>query len=84
MGESFGGCLALSVAARNPDLDIVLVITNPGTCVRLSGLILYCENRVERTQCRGFPKPKPLHGLIMALKHRLRLDEPALPVETSC
>lgn len=31
MGESFGGCLALSVAARNPDLDIVLVIANPGT-----------------------------------------------------
>ncbi|CAM6104063.1 unnamed protein product [Calypogeia fissa] len=38
MAESFGGCLALSVAARNPDLDIVLVIANPATCFESSPL----------------------------------------------
>ncbi|XP_049934732.1 phytyl ester synthase 1, chloroplastic-like isoform X2 [Nymphaea colorata] len=31
VGDSFGGCLALSVAARNPDVDIVLLLANPMT-----------------------------------------------------
>lgn len=30
VGQSFGACLALSVAARNPEIDIVLVIANSG------------------------------------------------------
>lgn len=30
IGESFGGCLALAVAARNPQIDIVLILENPG------------------------------------------------------
>lgn len=30
VGESLGGCLALAVAARNPDLDLVLILANPG------------------------------------------------------
>lgn len=29
-GESLGACLALAVAARNPDVDLVLVLANPG------------------------------------------------------
>jgi alpha-beta hydrolase superfamily lysophospholipase len=29
-GDSFGGCLALSVAARNPETDLVLILVNPG------------------------------------------------------
>lgn len=31
VGDSFGGCLALSVAARNPSIDLVLVLVNPAT-----------------------------------------------------
>ncbi|KAJ4831351.1 hypothetical protein Tsubulata_015974 [Turnera subulata] len=31
LGESFGGCLALAVAARNPQLDLVVVLVNPAT-----------------------------------------------------
>ncbi|KAJ8760706.1 hypothetical protein K2173_017757 [Erythroxylum novogranatense] len=31
VGESFGGCLALAVAACNPDIDLVLVLANPAT-----------------------------------------------------
>lgn len=31
VGESFGACLAIAVAVRNPDLDIVLILANPGT-----------------------------------------------------
>lgn len=30
VGDSFGGCLALAVAARNPQIDLVLVLVNPG------------------------------------------------------
>ncbi|KAI7745268.1 hypothetical protein M8C21_017330 [Ambrosia artemisiifolia] len=31
VGESFGGCLALAVAARVPHIDLVLVLANPAT-----------------------------------------------------
>lgn len=30
VGESLGACLALAVAARNPDIDLVLILANPG------------------------------------------------------
>jgi alpha-beta hydrolase superfamily lysophospholipase len=32
LGNSFGGCLALAVAARNPHIDLILVLINPGIC----------------------------------------------------
>lgn len=32
VGDSFGGCLSLAVAARNPTIDLVLVLVNPGWC----------------------------------------------------
>ncbi|XP_031265805.1 acyltransferase-like protein At3g26840, chloroplastic isoform X2 [Pistacia vera] len=31
VGESLGACLALAVAARNPDIDLVLILANPAT-----------------------------------------------------
>ncbi|KAI4338666.1 hypothetical protein MLD38_023695 [Melastoma candidum] len=31
VGDSFGGCLALSVAARNPNIDLVVILANPAT-----------------------------------------------------
>ncbi|KAM3239687.1 hypothetical protein ACQJBY_053405 [Aegilops geniculata] len=31
IGDSFGGCLAISVAARNPEIDLVLTLVNPAT-----------------------------------------------------
>lgn len=30
IGDSFGGCLALSLASRNPEIDLVLILVNPG------------------------------------------------------
>lgn len=30
VGDSFGGCLALAVAARNPKIDLVVILANPG------------------------------------------------------
>ncbi|CAL0302253.1 unnamed protein product [Lupinus luteus] len=31
VAESFGGCLALAIAARNPTIDLVLILINPAT-----------------------------------------------------
>ncbi|XP_002512271.2 phytyl ester synthase 1, chloroplastic isoform X1 [Ricinus communis] len=31
VGDSFGGCLALAVAARNPKIDFVVILANPAT-----------------------------------------------------
>ncbi|XP_057982608.1 phytyl ester synthase 2, chloroplastic-like isoform X2 [Malania oleifera] len=31
VGESLGACLALAVAARNPDIDLILILANPAT-----------------------------------------------------
>ncbi|XP_030466933.1 phytyl ester synthase 1, chloroplastic-like [Syzygium oleosum] len=31
VGDSFGGCLALAVAARNPTIDLVVLLVNPAT-----------------------------------------------------
>ncbi|XP_059452072.1 phytyl ester synthase 2, chloroplastic-like [Corylus avellana] len=38
VGESFGGCLALAVAALNPDIDLVLILANPATSFSRSHL----------------------------------------------
>lgn len=40
VGETIGACLALSVAAFNPDIDLVLILANPGTSFRESELQL--------------------------------------------
>lgn len=38
VGDSFGGCLALAVASRNPTIDLVLVLANPATSLERSPL----------------------------------------------
>ncbi|RAL38181.1 hypothetical protein DM860_000875 [Cuscuta australis] len=38
VGECLGACLALAVAARNPDVDLVLILANPGTSFSKSRL----------------------------------------------
>ncbi|GAB2284130.1 hypothetical protein Dimus_018600 [Dionaea muscipula] len=40
VGESLGGCLALAVAARNPNIDLVLILANPATSFNRSQLRL--------------------------------------------
>lgn len=35
LGEGYGASLAISVAARNPELDLVLILVDPGTFVYL-------------------------------------------------
>ncbi|KAL4590822.1 hypothetical protein LXL04_003765 [Taraxacum kok-saghyz] len=46
VGDSFGGCLALAVSARNPTIDLVIILVNPATCFersRLSTLLFLLE-----------------------------------------
>ncbi|OMO99360.1 Diacylglycerol acyltransferase, partial [Corchorus olitorius] len=38
VGETLGACLALTVAARNPDIDLVLILSNPATSFSRSAL----------------------------------------------
>ncbi|XP_020533577.1 acyltransferase-like protein At3g26840, chloroplastic isoform X3 [Jatropha curcas] len=38
VGESLGACLGLAVAALNPDIDLVLILANPGTSFQKSQL----------------------------------------------
>ncbi|KAL6627861.1 hypothetical protein ACP70R_031587 [Stipagrostis hirtigluma subsp. patula] len=38
LGNSFGGCLALAVAARNPRIDLILVLVNPATSFERSDI----------------------------------------------
>ncbi|CAI8613448.1 unnamed protein product [Vicia faba] len=40
VGESLGGCLALAVAARNGDIDLVLILANPASSFSKSQLQL--------------------------------------------
>ncbi|KAL5223365.1 hypothetical protein ABZP36_028078 [Zizania latifolia] len=38
LGTSFGGCIALAVAARNPHIDLILVLVNPATSFEKSDI----------------------------------------------
>ncbi|XP_043726048.1 acyltransferase-like protein At3g26840, chloroplastic isoform X2 [Telopea speciosissima] len=38
VGESLGACLALAVAALNPDIDLILILSNPATSFHNSQL----------------------------------------------
>ncbi|RDX99327.1 Acyltransferase-like protein, chloroplastic, partial [Mucuna pruriens] len=53
VGDSFGGCLALAVAARNPTVDLVLILANPGDPVKMASVNV--ENR--------FPPAKKIEQL---------------------
>ncbi|ONM56261.1 transferase transferring acyl groups other than amino-acyl groups [Zea mays] len=35
VGESVGACVALAVAARNPGIDLVLILVNPGNLMKM-------------------------------------------------
>ncbi|WCJ44006.1 Esterase/lipase/thioesterase family protein [Euphorbia peplus] len=39
VGDSFGGCLALAIAARNPEIDFVVILSNPATSFDRSQLL---------------------------------------------
>ena len=45
VGESIGACLALDVAARNPNIDLALILANPGTNLHRSVRFSYIAGK---------------------------------------
>ncbi|XP_019183791.1 PREDICTED: acyltransferase-like protein At3g26840, chloroplastic isoform X2 [Ipomoea nil] len=75
IGESFGACIALAVAARNPDIDLVLILANPGTPLRM----------VLATLGKGLPLQQTVEELsqnAVALSSYVSVLADVLPVET--
>ncbi|GJZ97135.1 acyltransferase-like protein, chloroplastic, partial [Tanacetum coccineum] len=81
IGESFGGCLALAVAARNPTVDLVTILANPSTSFerrRLPTLLYLLEalpdvlygalNLIFLSAIRGLGDILPKDTLIWRLK----------------
>ncbi|KAL9404328.1 hypothetical protein Peur_001300 [Populus x canadensis] len=75
VGESLGACLALAVAARNPDVNLSLVLSNPGDSLRMA-----MDNAVK-----GIPLHQIIGGLskdVIAMSSHLNDLTALLPRET--
>ncbi|CAL9776764.1 unnamed protein product [Musa acuminata subsp. burmannicoides] len=56
VGESIGACLALAVAARNPDFDLVMILANPATS--------FSKSQLQSVSTFLGILPEPLHVTI--------------------
>ncbi|KAF6137984.1 hypothetical protein GIB67_041857 [Kingdonia uniflora] len=83
VGESIGACLALAVAARNPDFDLMLILANPATSLSRSALqplIPFLEAMPEQLHT-GLPyilgcvTGDPLRMLMPSAKKELPLEQ---------
>ncbi|KAI3417954.1 uncharacterized protein J3R85_014089 [Psidium guajava] len=79
VGESLGGCLALAVAERNPDIDILLILANPGEkhstlFIKYKRphllLLFFAATSFDRSQIR------PLLPLLELMPQQLQLSYP--------
>lgn len=68
VGESIGACLALAVAARNPDFDLVMILANPG----LQQFILLCHEVVVLRKLLNYLFDSPLSISMLDLILQLR------------
>ncbi|XP_022143052.1 acyltransferase-like protein At1g54570, chloroplastic [Momordica charantia] len=59
VGDSFGGCLALAVASRNPKIDLVLILVNPATA--------FCRSQLQPLVPLLKAMPDVLHGTVLYL-----------------
>ncbi|CAL9248535.1 unnamed protein product [Arabidopsis halleri] len=77
VGESIGACLSLDVAARNPDIDLSLILVNPATHVNnfisqpLSGMLNVLPDGITTLLEDIFivKKGDPLTGMLDALSN---------------
>lgn len=83
VGESFGGCLALAVAACNPDIDLVLVLVNPGLFQHLifgvlAVLLMFngCYFFLHSATSFGKSQLQPIIPLLEALPRNLHATVP--------
>ncbi|OVA17415.1 Diacylglycerol acyltransferase [Macleaya cordata] len=83
VGESLGGCVALAVAANNPDMDLMLILANPATSFhksQLQPLFPFLEVIPEQLHV-GFPyfltlvAGNPLRMAMAAIEKGLPLQE---------
>ncbi|CAH8266851.1 unnamed protein product [Arabidopsis lyrata] len=84
VGESIGACLALDVAARNPNIDLSLILVNPATHVNnftsqpLSGMLNVLPNDIPTLleDIFGFIKQgDPLTGMLDALSNEFSVQQ---------
>jgi pimeloyl-ACP methyl ester carboxylesterase len=84
VGESIGACLALDVAARNPNIDLSLILVNPATHVNnfmvqpLSGMLNVLPDGLptllEDIFDFGFKQGDPLTGMLDALSNEFSVQ----------
>ncbi|CAL5330389.1 unnamed protein product [Camellia sinensis] len=75
VGDSFGGCLALAIAACNPTIDLVVILANPGDPMKMA--MVSIENTL--------PPPailEQLSGNLTALLPRLSGLADIIPKDT--
>ncbi|KAK9117650.1 hypothetical protein Sjap_016597 [Stephania japonica] len=83
IGESLGGCLALAVAARNPNIDLMLILANPATSFnksRLNPTIPFLDALPMQFShglpyILGFVTGDPLKMMMASMEKELPLEE---------
>ncbi|KAG7558865.1 Diacylglycerol acyltransferase [Arabidopsis thaliana x Arabidopsis arenosa] len=82
VGESIGACLALDVAARNPNIDLSLILVNPATHVNnfmskpLLGMLNVLPDGIPTLleDVFGFKQGDPLTGMLDALSNEFSVQ----------
>ncbi|OAP02849.1 hypothetical protein AXX17_AT3G29190 [Arabidopsis thaliana] len=82
VGESIGACLALDVAARNPNVDLALILVNPATHVNnfmskpLLGMLNVLPDGIPTLweDVFGFKQGAPLTGILEALSNEFSVQ----------
>ncbi|PWZ32347.1 Acyltransferase-like protein [Zea mays] len=71
VGDSFGGSLALAVAARNPQIDLVLILVNPGSYIickdSIAASIASTGISAKRVSCYSAVSSQFCHGNCLIL-----------------
>lgn len=83
VGESIGACLALDVAARNPNIDLALILANPATHVNnlmsqpLVGMLNVLPYGVPTLleEIFGFKQGDPLTAMLDALTNEFAVHQ---------
>lgn len=79
VGDSFGGCLALAVASRNPKIDLVLILANPGWFHICSLTSSSCDH-VTWLGHALFNKSDSFFGLLLATSFGRSQLQPLFPL----
>ncbi|KAL1210087.1 Phytyl ester synthase 2 [Cardamine amara subsp. amara] len=82
VGESIGACLALDVAARNPNIDLALILVNPATHVNnfmsqpLSRMLNVLPDGIPTLleEIFGFKQGDPLTAMLEALSNEVSVQ----------